>query len=90
MDRVVSLRIPDEVLKRIDAEADRDGLTRTGLLLRPWLRDDGGGLVEPKPRPIPKRGTTVVVPSKRKRVDVDASPLRFRGIDALTGEEIWK
>lgn len=34
--KMISLKVPAEMLVRIDREAEREGLSRTGLLLRPW------------------------------------------------------
>jgi hypothetical protein len=36
MSTMVKMRVPDDVLGRIDAEAERRGVTRTTLLLESW------------------------------------------------------
>ena len=33
---MISLKVPDEMLKRIDEQAKAEGLNRTSLLLKPW------------------------------------------------------
>ena len=89
--KLISLKVPVEVLARIDAQAEVEGLSRTGLLLRPWL---GGGEpegVEPNPKPGPGgRSRTEVVSPKRTRANVGViERRRIRGYDARTKEPIY-
>lgn len=47
---MVKMRVPDDVLERIDAEAERRGITRTALLLDGWLKASisaSAGVVRP-------------------------------------------
>lgn len=75
---VINLRVPDEVLERIDREAEVEGLTRTGLLLRPFVGEDGGGAAPKKSAP---KAQVQAAPKSRGAV---------KGFNAITGEKIYR
>ena len=66
----INLRVPDDILERINAEADLLGVTRTALLLRPFLTGAevvAGG--EPSPPPAQVEAKSVKpAPVNRGRI----------------------
>lgn len=93
----INIRVPDDVLERIDAQAGREGLTRTALLLRPWV--GGEGAVVTPPVPGPKRAEagraapgsrTVVTRAERAAPATAAKGRVLIGFDAVTGKEIYR
>ena len=74
--RLITLKVADEMLARIDAQAKAAGLTRSALLLRPFDNDP------------PQGSHVVVVQPKRTRLEVGVSESRFVGVDAATGEPL--
>jgi hypothetical protein len=86
--KLVNLKVPVGVLAVIDRQAAREGLTRTALLLKPWLDEDGQPLEPPRreppkpmaPFPEPRPGSS--------RVEIARSALKAKGELASTGSDL--
>jgi hypothetical protein len=94
--KLVSLKVPVGVLAVIDRQAARDGLTRTALLLKPWLDEDGQPLEAPRREPpspeVAAAAKRVSYPPKplsaEHRIETAKAALKAKGETAATGSEL--
>lgn len=66
--KMISMKVPDEVLKRIDGEAEKKGVSRTGLMLERWSGTHKTSEVSQAPVPMSES-----VPVKSSQVARHAS-----------------